>query len=223
MPGITIPADFERILSEIECTRHGEAGEQFRDLIARVPAADARLLQYAKIREQPVELSRVLRFLTDHSDGSRLVPGLLPLIRSSDVRLRARAAHLIARGTRSETLARQLLTDQDPRVRANVVEGIASWLSHPQLLGEAVRDPHHRVATTAAVALYRHNPEEAARVLRGYAEHADARFRAAVAWAIGKLQLTELVDVIERLRLDEQSSVRWNALRATGRLNRSAA
>jgi HEAT repeat protein len=164
----------------------------------------------------------VLRLLSEHSDGSRLVPGLMPLIRSADSRLRARAALLIARGTRSEALAAQLLTDPDPRVRANVLEGIADWLSGPQLLRESIRDPHHRVVTTAAVALERHDPEEAARVLRACAENGDWRFRAAAAWAIGQARLAALADVVERLRQDAETPVRWNALRAIGLLRRGS-
>jgi hypothetical protein len=54
MADITIPADFERVLSDLAGLRHAEAGHQFQDLTSRSPAADARLLQYAKVREQPV-------------------------------------------------------------------------------------------------------------------------------------------------------------------------
>lgn len=182
----------------------------------------------AQMRESGIELEphRLLAVLSQAHTSSRIAHALIPYMRSSDPRVRSRAALLIARSGPSLDWTLRHLADPDARVRANVVEGIAGSAEprrFVEALRRAARDPHHRVATTALIALVRLGEEDAAASLEEMARHPEPRFRCAAAWAMGELGRAQFEPVLQSLRSDPCHTVRFCALRALIRHKRRRA
>lgn len=185
---------------------------------ARDPRIEAMLLERAK--EEPEWLPRVLRLLAAISSGQRLVASLLPLLDSSEGTVRELTVLLLARGRTNIAWAREMMKHPDPRVRANVVEGVRSWSNDVHLLNMAVQDTHHRVVCNGIVSLYRLRPARAKVLLEKQLLHKDWRFRAAATWACGAIAAPELEQLVAGMRKDTHPSVRWNALRAATAIHR---
>jgi HEAT repeat protein len=196
-----------------------EAITAFRRLYARDPVADARLLQLMKAAPLS-EVPRILHTLAAVSDGKRLVHGLMRYLTHPDTRIRAEAALLIARGQRSPARVHYLLDDDDPRVRANVVEGFSAWNRDPELLSRPLRDSNHRVVCNAIVSLFSLDAGRARRLLCDALARKDWKFRAAATWAIGASGCASLYPLADRMQNDPHPSVRFNALRAMSTLRR---
>ncbi len=165
---------------------------------------------------------RLLTLLSHAQGGARIAHALIPYMRSPDPQVRSKAALLIARSGLNPEWALRQLKDPDPRVRANVVEGIGAS-PEPRRFLEALRraaqDPHHRVATTALIVLFHLGEETAAEALRQMASHPDPRFRAAAAWAMGQVGDAQFEPVLQTLRRDPHHAVRFCALRTLVRRN----
>ncbi len=86
-----------------------------------------------------------------------LLMDCLASIKNPEGRIGSKVALIIGRVTLDPDRFRNLMKDADPRVRANLVEGVSrNWPPIVQaLLRESSNDPHHRVAGNAALALYR--------------------------------------------------------------------
>jgi HEAT repeat protein len=196
-----------------------EALEVLRRAYRRDHRIELLLIQRAK--DDPRWLMRVLRLLVAVSDGQRTVAALLPVLESTEASVRELAALLIARGQKNPTWAREMMNDSDPRVRANVIEGVRARNRDIHLLNKAIRDPHHRVVCNAIVSLYGCRPARARILLEKQLTHADWQFRAAATWACGAIGDAALEELITRMRQDPHPSVRWNALRAASALRRS--
>jgi HEAT repeat protein len=201
-------------------TSDAEALKLFQTAYARDPRIEALLLERAK--EQGEWLPRVLRLLAGVSDGKRLVAGLLPLLQSEEASVRELAVLLIARGRTNPAWALEMMKHPDPRIRANVIEGIRLWSRDMHVLDKAVQDSHHRVVCSGIVSMYRLRPDRARPLLEQQITHEDWQFRAAAAWACGAIGLPELEELVVKLRTDQHASVRWNALRAATAIRRNA-
>lgn len=184
------------------------------------PDLGLRLLRCAaEMRESGTDPDprRLLTLLCQAQGEVRVAYALMPYMRSADPQVRSKAALLIARSGLNPEWALRQLKDPDPRVRANVIEGIGSSPEPRRFLEalrQAARDRHHRVATTALIALFRLGEESAADALREMASHPDSRFRAAAAWAMGQIGAAQFEPVLQTLRRDPHHAVRFCALRA---------
>ena len=100
-----------------------------------------------------------------------------------------RAVRLMARANRSAEWAEQVLASPNPRIRANLVEGLAEQTGDHvvPLLRAAANDKHHRVATTARLALCSKGDLASYVVLRQLAKSGGEEFRKSAAWALAQL------------------------------------
>jgi hypothetical protein len=165
---------------------------------------------------------RLLALLSHTQASAEVASALIPYMKNPDPQARSKAALLIARSGFSPEWALRQFEDPDPRVRANVVEGIGASPEPRRFLDVlrlAAHDPHHRVASTALTVLVRLGEETAADALREMASHPDPRFRAAAAWAMGQVGAVPFEAVLETLRRDPHHAVRFCALRALIRRN----
>src|SRR5262245_46117279 len=67
---------------------------------------------------------RLMEILGVISDGVRIFPSLVRLLRHPNQHIRSKTVLLIGRGNRSPKWLRQRLSDTDPRIRANAAEAL---------------------------------------------------------------------------------------------------
>ena len=212
-------ADIIASICSAECS-DAEAAEQFRELHAREPASDFQLL--AHVRSQcPEWTRRALTVLSKVSVNQRIAPVLLPLLSSTDDHVRTQAALLLARARPNAAWVSTMLEDEDPRVRANVVEGIRGFCRDVGLIEIALQDKTPRVRANALLLLYDLRPQEALQRLETMLASDEWRDRSSACWACGATEDAAAIPLVQRMRNDEHSNVRWNALRALASLHRA--
>jgi len=168
----------------------------------------------------PNEVGRLMEILAEISDGPRVVPSLMRMLRHPNPYLRSKAVKLIGRGGRSIKWVRSRLAESDPRIRANAIEAIWGLDSEEarELLRSAARDGNNRVAGNVVVALYRIGDCAAIGEMLKMAAHGSALFRATAAWAMGETGDPRFSGALAGLMRDSSTAVRTRALLALGRI-----
>lgn len=143
------------------------------------------------------EIAHVLEVIDEISDCRRLVMPLMKFLKLPQKQLRSKAAKLIARASQNPDWAETILRDADPRVRSNLIDGIALQTG-PQievLLRKAAADPHHRVAVTALLGLCRRGDQSSCERIGKLALEGDDVHRAAAEWALRQLEPANAIAV----------------------------
>src|SRR5262249_28314127 len=137
-----------------------QATQLARTAVRIDPMADAKLVRSIACgfgARHPAEAGRLLDILGEVVPLSRLLPSLMTLLRHRDSYLRSKAVLMVGKANRSARWAEELLTDPDPRIRANAVESL--WDSDSEgvieLLRSTASDWNNRVAGNALLGLYR--------------------------------------------------------------------
>jgi HEAT repeat protein len=168
---------------------------------------------------------RLMEVLGEISDGTRILPSLMRMLRHPNPYLRSKAVKMIGRGSRSVRWVQNRLNESDPRIRANAIEslwGLDTGEARALLLG-ATRDGNNRVAGNALVALYRLGDNTIIPDLLKMAEHESALFRSTAAWVMGETGDPRFTEVLAKLLPDSNTAVRSRALAALGRIKASLA
>jgi hypothetical protein len=194
-----------------------------RSLLLAEPLFDVRLartgVEWAPTAADQRRLRRCLEILDAIATGCRVNSAIVQLLNCPNGAVRSKVVDLLVRWSTNEANVREWLRDPDPRIRANALEALAEigretkWIQ--QLLVEHLKDPNGRVAGNAAVGLYRMGMVEIVRTrLSQMASSEDATIRCSAAWAIGQVKDGTLFEVLNRLRTDPESRVRWHALKS---------
>ena len=135
------------------------------------------------------QVMRALEIIDAISDCRRLVMPLLKFARIPDAKIRSKAVKLMARASQNGAWLHSILSDADPRVRANMLEGLSCQLgkSAEPLLRLAARDSHHRVSTTALLCLARTGDEASRKKLEELTGDERELHARAASWALQKL------------------------------------
>ena len=144
-----------------------------------------------------IEIAHVLEVIDQISDCRRLVMPLMKFLKLPQKQLRSKAAKLIARASQNAGWAETVLKDSDPRVRANLIDGIA-FQNGPQidiLLRHAAQDPNHRVAVTALLGLCQRGDQSSCDRIRRLPLEGDAAHRTAAEWALRQLDPVNAIAV----------------------------
>ena len=169
---------------------------------------------------RPKDAGRLLEVLSEISDGSRILPSLMRLLRHPDPHLRSKAVKMIGCGTRNAKWVQGRLAETDPRVRANAIESL--WgVDTPearQLLQSSVHDGDNRVAGNALVALHRIGDSGVIADFFRLAAHDSQRFRVTAAWAMGEAADPRFSETLARMLRDGHPPVRTRALASLGRI-----
>jgi hypothetical protein len=171
------------------------------------------------------EVHRVLELVEELSrNPRRVLPLLVALQKYNDSWVRSKLASMWARHVGPTPWVALQLQDPDPRIRANVVEGLwkAPHTSEKRhLLLRASKDPHQRVVGNALVGLALMGDNGVPGRLEALATHPCADFRATAAWAMGEIGNACFRDLLTGMRQDANSKVRQNALKALSRVRKN--
>jgi hypothetical protein len=196
------------------------ATEIMKRMIRMVPLVDVKLLQSILARgekelaDQDRELAeKLVSILNVASPGCRLLPMLVQLLRHDDSRLRSKT--VLTMGVRNSQ-AEGLLTEEDPRVRANGVE--AFWgVDTPRarkVFRKAMEDPNNRVQGNGLLGLLKVGDRGVVRNVIAMTRHPDAKFRATAAWVMGQSGELEFKAAVHEMMSDADALVRANAEKA---------
>jgi HEAT repeat protein len=187
------------------------------------PQLDAKLLKQfmPDDGEHPYSidsLERVLEIVDAVSDGKRLVPFLMKLQRHKESRIRSKVALILVRANRNTDWLAEQLSDDDPRIRANAIEGMLETQPGEKevaQLWEAAGDAHHRVATTSLLVLIKNGHRKAWEDLMQLTKHSSELFRAAAAWAMGMTGDPEFLNVLQKMVRGDSGAATRMALKAS--------
>ena len=172
-----------------------------------------------------VDPARLMDILDEISEGTRILPTLLRLLRHDDPHIRSKAVLMIGRGSRGVRWVERRLADEDPRVRANAIESM--WgLDRPEarsLLQKALRDPNNRVVGNAILGLYLLGDCSSIPELLKLGESEVPVRRSTATWVMGETGDPRFLNAIaERLR-DADAMVRRRAYWSLSRVKAAAA
>lgn len=201
----------------IELARHAHRGDPTVDIKLARQLADAGALESGV----PAGMAeRLLEIIDGISDGRRILPSLMRLLRNDNPFLRSKAVLMIGRSGRSLNWIEKRLQETDTRVRANAIE--AMWgidtAEARQLLEWAAKDSNNRVAGNALVGLYRLGEIAPLAELVKMASHDSPAFRRTAAWAMGETGDPRFSEVLGRMIADSAGGVRKTAFAAVRRV-----
>jgi len=159
------------------------------------------------------------------SRARRLIPTMGYLAQHPDRLIAARATLLVARRIQSSDWVRRQIAAPDPRIRANVLEGL--WgVQHSYARSayeECLGDANNRVVGNALLGL--HLLGDAAVSPRVVTMARDGRplFRSTAAWVMGQIANPAHVENLHALMRDDTPGVRSEALRSLFSIRRNTA
>jgi hypothetical protein len=172
-------------------------------------------------------IGRILHVIVELTPPCALVVVLRPILRECGPRLRSKCVLVLAHHEQNLAWAEKLMTDEDARVRASVVEGLWGFKS-PEIAGlfsRAMTDSHHRVVANAVYGLHLVDGTKSRSLIEEMASNPGPAFRSAAAWVIRKTGSVELRGLLKPLLVDTDPVVRhagFQALMALAPRNRSA-
>lgn len=171
------------------------------------------------------EAGRVMEILSEISEGTRIMPSLMRLLRHTNPYVRSKAVKLVGRGGGSVKWVRSRLTESDPRIRANAIEALWGTDSEEvrEVLQIAARDGNNRVAGNALIALYRLGDSAIVPELIKMSTHGSALFRSSAAWVMGETGDPRFSETLARMLREPNTSVRARAMSALGKIKAAVA
>ncbi len=173
----------------------------------------------------PGMAERLLEIIDQISDGKRILPSLMRMLRNNNAFLRSKVVLMIGRGGGSLNWIEKRLQETDTRVRANAIE--AMWgIDSPQareLLQWASRDTSNRVVGNALLGLYRLGEISPLSDLVKMASHDSPTFRRTAAWVMGETGDPRFSEVLGRMIADSSANVRKNAFAAVRQVREATA
>ncbi len=165
---------------------------------------------------------RAIDILDQVSEGQRLMSLMGRLPYNGDPRIASRAALFVGRRVGRCGWMKNQLNQEDPRLRANVVE--SAWGSTAAdtlcLLEQCCEDENNRVAGNALIGLHLAGSGVLEKTLDlSFAETPERRVTAA--WVMGRTRLTGFVIRLKELLRDESPKVRRAALLALAEIRRA--
>ena len=157
----------------------------------------------------------MLDMLDQISPGRRLIPILGYLAQHPDPTIAAKAALLVSRRIRNPDWVKRHVNAKDPRIRANVVEGL--WGADTSYVRptyeDCLRDDNNRVVGNALVGMHLMGEHGLERRVISMAGDCRIPFRWTAAWVMGQVGKPENIPLLQKLMHDDAPGVRGAALR----------
>lgn len=174
----------------------------------------------------PMEAApRLMEILAGISDGGRILPWMMRLMRHPNPNIRSKAVLMIGRGTHSVQWLKGRLAQNDPRIRANAIE--AMWCVNSReaqiLLGFALADANNRVVGNALLGLYQMGDCSVIPEIVKMARHEATLFRSTAAWVMGETRDRRFTETAVRMMVEPDATVRKRAFKAIGSIRAAAA
>lgn len=172
-------------------------------------------LQLTAARVDVDIIERTLEILAAVAPPARLHGAIRTVLGHEDAHVRSKAAVTIGRCVADLPLLQRLLTDSDPRVRANTLEALWQMKGSEveSIFMRALGDLHHRAVANAAYGLYLIDDQKHRDKVSALIEHRSAGFRAAGAWLLGKIGDPKNLPLLKPLLLEKNAEVRSAAFR----------
>ena len=165
---------------------------------------------------------RILDIAGAISSGARLLPILVQLLKSPNQRVRSKATLLVGRMTGDPRVVEPMLSDPDPRTRADAVESL--WgTTTPEaeaIFRRAAEADDSRTSANALVGLYRLGRRESIAQMLARAQRPEPGFRASAAWVMGTTGDPRFLPELKRMLADPDWKVRRLVLTAMAAIKR---
>lgn len=199
-----------------------------RELAGIDPSLDLKLARRFSRGDRPMSdavAQRTLNLLAEVAHNARVLPLIIRLLSHPNPRLRSKAALIIGRAHIAPHTAERLLSEQDPRVRANAIEAL--WGSDTRkirrALREAVADGNNRVAGNALLGLFRLGDTATIPRILAMAASAESESRATAAWVMERTGNPRFLPVLARMVGERHPRARTRVFHAIAALNHAAA
>ena len=167
---------------------------------------------------------RVLCLVEAAASKEQMCELMSPFLDNSNSRVRAKAVLLGTKSSMNPRWAGPLLLDPDPRIAANVVEGLWDADDRQDILAffqEAAKEDNPRTVANALVGLIRFGDSAAIKTLEDMTKGESADFRASAAWAMGETAFPVFLPCLQVLVGDPEPKVKLNAVRSLRRIHLS--
>jgi hypothetical protein len=204
-----------------------------RAVMERDPLLDVKLARrisalVGSSERRPADIAaaqRILEILAAITDGARILPILIQVLRDPDGRLRSKAALLVGRTNKSAQWVEQVMREPDARVRANSIEAL--WGVDTEavraVLRAATKDPNNRVLGNALLGLYRLGDVSVIGRVLALSAHPAPLFRSTAAWVMGETGDPRFLPALAKMIRETDTKARHSVFRAIARLKQAAA
>lgn len=199
-----------------------------RELLDLEPLLDMKLAQRlstATIQSVSDEtIQRVLVLLNSIPENARVLPMLVKLLRHPNPNVRSKAVLVIGRIGQAPQVMGGLLSESDPRIRANAIEALWGMDSTKarMVLREAASDANNRVVGNALLGLYRLGETSAIPGILQMAAHAGAEFRTTAVWVMEQTGSPRFLPALAQMVRESDPKARAGVFRAITKLKRAA-
>jgi hypothetical protein len=210
-----------RGICDPELYRLDDSIQQARSCAQTSPRFEFDLVRFlqAQCLSNDVTLPKIYRgieVLGAIADDDRLITLLRPFLRTGDARIASKCVMILGQESKTVSWFKSVRGESDDRVRANLIQSI--WKRKEpeaeQLLRNAVKDPHHRVAANAVYGLYLAGSDLYAGALEALIRNPKPAFRRAAIWVIRSSGAPEAAYKLRSLISDTDAGVRQAAFAA---------
>lgn len=227
--GLAIAAGIIQVLLEVFPRDRQGALSLAKKVIQCEPRFDLAMAEYLSrltLGSLPDEsaVHIIIDLLEVISEGDRLVPNILKLLKHPSPKVRSKAALFVGSRTQNVAWATSRMQESDGRVRANIVEslyGMNSDVVH-QIFRNHVHDDDNRAAGNAVLGLYQLGDPAAIPLIYEMARHAQPKFRNTCAWVIARTIDPRFLPLLAELIQDPDEIVRSQGFKALAELKRAA-
>jgi HEAT repeats len=210
--------DIVQLLSELYVKSKADAIALAKKILVFNPRFDVELLDWLREKDVGSRSDDIVLIALDILDAvserDRLVLGVSRFMKHSHPKLRSKAALFIARRRPNLTWIRDLSSEFDARVRANILESLFAVKEDfvISLFRQHVADEDNRTAGNAVLGLYRFGDPSASQLIREMAKDTRPEFRNTSAWVMGQTGDPQFSQTLAGQLSDDDELVRRQAL-----------